>query len=103
MASSSSKAKKGSEMLVCGIEWKAPDFKLSPTITERIDPTKVQSRILSKVLLINEIHSNFHCTIQEIGTLEMDETLSALSVNGVLKPEHKHLEDKGLTHITCMP
>ena len=32
----------------------------------------------------------------------MDETLNALSVNGVLKLEHKHLEDKGLTHITHM-
>ena len=26
-----------------------------------------------------------------------------LCVNGVLKPEHKHLEDKGLTHIPHLP
>lgn len=33
----------------------------------------------------------------------MDEALGELCVNDVLKPEHKHLEDKGLTHITHLP
>ena len=68
-------------MLVHGMEWKAPDFKLTRAISKSIDPVGVQSKILSKVLLINDICSHFHCTIQEIGTLEMDETLKDLSVN----------------------
>ena len=103
MVATSSKEKKGLEMLVRGMEWKAPDFKLCPAITKSIDLAGAQSRIISKVLLINNIHSHFHCTTQEIGKLEMDETLNALTMNWVLKPKHKHLGDKGLTHITHMP
>ena len=34
--------------------------------------------------------------IHEIGTLEINETLERLCVIGVLKPEHQHLEAKGL-------
>ena len=33
----------------------------------------------------------------------MDETLKAMSVDGALKPKHKHLDDKGLVHLLCMP
>ena len=33
----------------------------------------------------------------------MDETLSFMSVDRALKLEHKHLHDKGLIHISCMP
>ena len=33
----------------------------------------------------------------------MDDALGELCVNGVLKLEHKHLEDKGLTHIPHLP
>ena len=33
----------------------------------------------------------------------MDNALGELCVNSVLKPEHKHLEDKGLTHIRHLP
>ena len=90
-------------MLVCGMKWKVPNFKLTPSIAKSIDPVKEQSKIPSKVLLINDICSHFHYTIQEIGTLEMDETLKALSVDGALKLKRKHLEDKGLIHISCMP
>ena len=102
MVATSIKARKGSDMLVHGMEWKALYFKLCPTIVESLDPIRAQLRIPSKVLLINDICSYFHYTIQEIGILEMDETLKSLSVNGVLKPEDQHLEVKGLTHITHM-
>ena len=90
-------------MLDQGMEWKAPEFKLTHAFIESIDPIGAQSKILTKVLLINDIHSHFHCTIQELGTLEMDETLNFLSVDGSLKPKHKHLEDKGLIHLSRMP
>ena len=103
MASSSSKAKKGFEMLVRGVEWKAPNFKLVPIIVETLNQRRAQSQIPPKVLLINNIQTHFKCSIQEIGTLEMDGALGELCVNGVLKPEHKHLEDKGLTHIPTCP
>ena len=33
----------------------------------------------------------------------MDETLNAMSVDEALKPEHKHLDDKGLIHLSYMP
>ena len=33
----------------------------------------------------------------------MDTALGELSIDGFLKLEHKHLEDKGLTHITYLP
>ena len=36
--SSSSKAKRGSKMLVRGVEWKAPNFKLALAIAESLDP-----------------------------------------------------------------
>ena len=90
-------------MLVWGVEWKALDFKLSLAITETLDLVGAQSQIPSKVLLVNDICSYFHCLIQDIGTLEMDETLEKLCMNGVLKLEHQHLEAKGLTHIPHMP
>ena len=76
MASSSSKTKKGLEMLVCGTKWKTLNLKLTPTILENFDPTRTQSQIPAKVLLINDIQSYFHCIVQELGTLEMDETMN---------------------------
>ena len=90
-------------MLVHGVEWKASNFKLTPTIAKTLDPSGEQSQIPPKVLLINDIHSHFKCAIQDIGTLEMDECLKELCIDGVLKPEHQHLEAKGLTHIPHMP
>ena len=95
MASTSSKSKKGSNMLVWGVEWKALDFKLILAITKTLDPTGAQNQIPLKVLLIKNIHLHFFCAIQDFGTLEMDESLKTLCVNVVLKPEHQHLEAKG--------
>ena len=72
MASKSSnknKAKRGSKMLVKGMEWKAPNFKLVPTFAESLDPNGVQSKIPPKVLLINDIHTHFKCIVQENGSL----------------------------------
>lgn len=60
MASSRSKAKKGSEMLVRGVDYKAPKFKLSPAITEALDPASAQSQIPPKVLLVHDIPSFYH-------------------------------------------
>ena len=90
-------------MLVQGVVWKAPNFKLSPAIAKTLDPARAQSQIPSKVLLVNDIHLHFLCSIQDIGTLEMDETLEKLRANGVLKSEHQHLEVNGLTHIQHIP
>lgn len=50
-------------MLVKGVEWKAPNFKLVPSISETLDPNRAQSQIPPKVLIINEIHTHFRCTI----------------------------------------
>ena len=63
METINSKEKKGSSMLVRGVEWKALDFKLSPTIVETLDLSGAQSQIPPKVLLINNICSHFKCTI----------------------------------------
>ena len=60
-------------MLVYGVEWKALEFKLTPTVPKTLDPSGAQSQIPPKVLLINDIHSHFKCVRKEIGTLEMDE------------------------------
>ena len=43
MASSSSKVKKGSQMLVQGVDCKASTFKSSPTIAEELDPIGAQT------------------------------------------------------------
>ncbi|GLJ46017.1 hypothetical protein SUGI_0969160 [Cryptomeria japonica] len=93
---SRSKMKKTSNMLVKGVEWTAPNFKLIPAIAESLDPSGAQSRIPSKVLLINDICTHFKCTIQELGSLEMDNALSQLCVDKTLKPEHRHLEIKAI-------
>ena len=85
-------------MLVKGVEWKAPNFKIVLAIAKSLDLYGAQSQIPLKVLLINDIWTHFKCTIQELGTLEMDNALANMCVDGVLKPEHKHLENKGLTH-----
>lgn len=66
-------------------------------------PTGAQSQIPPKVLLINDIRTHFKCSIQEIKNLEMDSALGEMSVDGSLKLEFKHLETKGLTHISHMP
>ena len=63
MASSSIKIKKGFEMLVCGVDCKAPTFKLSPTIIEALDPARAQSQITRKVLFVHDIHSFCHFSI----------------------------------------
>ena len=86
-------------MLVKGVEWKAPNFKIIPSIIESLDPYGAQSQIPPKVLMINEIRTHFKCIVQELGTLEMDNALADMCVDGVLKPKHKHLETKGLAHI----
>ena len=75
------------------------ELQASIAIAKSLDPHKAQSQIPPKVLLINNIQTHFKCTVQEIETLEMDSALGEIFVNGVLKPEHKHLEVKGLTHI----
>ncbi|GLJ37933.1 hypothetical protein SUGI_0771840 [Cryptomeria japonica] len=48
---SRSKAKKTSNMLVKGVKWTAPNFKLVPVIAESLDPSGAQSRIPSKVAI----------------------------------------------------
>ena len=63
-------------MLVQGVEWKVLDFKLAPMVVETLDPSRAQSQIHPKVLLINDIFTHFKCAIQECGTLEMDDALS---------------------------
>ena len=60
---SSRKLRKGSEMLVKGVEWKAPNFKLISNVVESLDPYGAQSQIPPKVLLINNIRTYFKCTI----------------------------------------
>ena len=90
-------------MLVKGVEWKAPNFKIVPAVAESLDPNGAQSQIPPKILLVNDIFTHFKCAIQEIGTLEMDDALDQLCVDGTLKLEHQHLETKGLTHIAHMP
>ena len=103
MEATSSKVKRGSNTLIWGVEWKATILKLTPTIVETLDLSRAQSQIPPKVLLINDIRSHFKGSIQDIGTLEMDETLEKLCVNGMLKLEHQHLEAKRLTQIPHMP
>ena len=103
MAFYSSKEKKGLDMLLFGVERKAPKFKCTLAIVKTLDPSGVQSQIPPKVLLINDICTHFKCVILDIGTLEMDYAIEKLCVNGVLKPKHQHLETKGLTHIPHMP
>ena len=90
-------------MLVKGVEWRAPNFKLVPVGAESLDPNGAQSQIPPKVLLINDIRTHFKYTIQEIRTLEMDNALAEMSVDGTLELEFKHLETKGLTHILHLP
>ena len=63
MASSSNKVKKGSDMLIRGVKWKVPNFKLQPGIAEALDPNGAQSQIPSKVLLIYDICSHFNHSI----------------------------------------
>ena len=48
-STSSSKEKKGSEILVKGVEWKAPSFKLVPAIAESLNPHGAQSQIPPKI------------------------------------------------------
>lgn len=90
-------------MLLRGVEWKSPNFKLVLATAETLDPNRTQSQIPPKVLLLNDIQTHFKCVVQDIKTLEMDNALSELCVDGILKPKHKHLEEKGLTHIPHLP
>ena len=80
----------------------APKFKLHPIIVEKMDPMGAHSQILEKVLLINDIHTFYHCSIQEIGTLEINQAYDVMCVDGILQSKHKYLEVKGLTHVLYM-
>ena len=84
-------------------EWKVSNFKLELTITKTLDPSGAQSQNPPKVLLVNDICTHFKCAIQEIGTLQMGDSLGQLCVDETLKPEHQHLEAKGLTHSPYVP
>lgn len=75
-------------MLVYGVNCKAPNFKLSLVIVEALSPAGAQSQILPKVLLMHDIYSFYHCSIQELKTLEMNEVFKELCVDGALKPKH---------------
>ena len=70
---------------------------------EVLDLVGAQFQIQPKVLLVHAIHSFYHCSIQELRNLEMNEASKELCVDGALKPEHQYLETKGLTHISRMP
>lgn len=84
MASSSNKAKKGSEMLIRGAKCELLAFKISSAIAKSLDPASAQSQIPPKVLLVHYICSYYKCSIQELGTHEMHETLNKLSMNDAL-------------------
>lgn len=64
MLASNNKVKKGSKMLVHGVDCKALKFKLSPTLVEELDLVGAQYHIPPKVLLVNEIRSFDHYSIQ---------------------------------------
>ena len=49
ISGSSSKVKKGFEMLVKGVEWKMPNFKLATGIAESLEPHGAQSQIPPEV------------------------------------------------------
>lgn len=51
---------------------------------------------------MHDIDSFYHYSIQELGTLEMNEAYNELCLDGVMKPKHKHLEMKDLMHILHM-
>lgn len=103
MAYANRKMKKGSKFLIHGAECELLAFKINQAIAELLDPIGAQSKIPSQVLLVHDICSYYYCSIQELGTHEMHEALNELSMNGALKLEHRHLEEKGLTHIFHMP
>lgn len=63
MVSLISKMEKGSKMFIHGVDCKAPNFKLSPSIIEVFDPVGVESPILPKVLLVHDIYSFYHYSI----------------------------------------
>ena len=43
MEATNKKEKKGFDMLIQGVEWKALDFKLTPPIVETLDLSRAQS------------------------------------------------------------
>ena len=86
--------------MVHGVDYKALTFKMSLAIGKTLDPAGAQSQIPPKVLLVHNICLFYHCSIQDLGTLEMNEVFNELFVDGILKPKHK--ETKCLTHILHM-
>ena len=81
----------------------APKFKLHPTIAEKEDPMGVHLMIPSKVLLIYDFSTFYNYPIQDLKTFKMNEAYDALYDSANLKPQHQHLETKGLTHMRHMP
>ena len=76
---------------------------ISNAIAEEKDPKGAHSEIPPKVLLIHDVRSFYHYSIQEFGNFELDQAFSVFCENGALEPKHKHLEVNGLTHILYMP
>lgn len=90
-------------MLIKNASYIPPKFKLYPVIAEEKDSQGALSTISPKVLLIHDVRSFYHYSIQELGNFELDQAYNALCENEVLKLEQKHLEVKSLTHIIHMP
>lgn len=62
------------------------------------DLTGALSSILENILMKNNIRSCYTCKIGEIGDYEIREAYDRLQNNGVLKPEHQKVAEKGLVH-----
>ena len=86
-------------MLVRNTVYEALKFKLHPKIKEKTYPMGTHSQIPKMVLLISDIHTFYHCSIQELGTLELNQAYEAMCLDENLILEHKYLEVKGLTHV----
>ena len=67
-SSSTSKVKKGSEMLLKNVVCKAPKFKPYLVSDKKKDPMRACLAIPPKVFLVNDIISFYHYIIQELGT-----------------------------------
>ena len=95
---SSSKNMKGTKMLVRNKVCKAHKLKLHPSIAKKEDPM-VHIEWFHQMY---EVRTFYHCSIQDLGTFEMNEAYKALCDRENLQHEHQHLEEKGFTHIRNM-
>lgn len=106
MASSSSAPKFiANPLVVENVKHPRPVFKIIPEIAKQDDSIKDFSKISKGVAFAEDPRIYIHCNIENLGTDDLENMYSGVITDeqGLIKPEHKIVEDLGFIEIVNIP